>query len=234
MCVLSHVLRGPLKNANETHPYGSSSKIYPITSTKAEAERRVVAAGKATESDEKLNAVVCRPRFIWGLGDTVILQRLGTLVKEGKWAWIAGGNFLTSTCHVRNVCEGLVRAADKGQSGEIYFLTDGTNVITREWITAMMATQGVTVPQEKSVGYRTAMGVAATMEYLWWMCGCCCKAGSEPPMCRQVVKLMGEEITVNDSKARKELGYVSHVGRELGLQELKQAHDAEVASAPKS
>lgn len=39
-------------------------------------------------------------------------------------------------------------------------------------------------------------------------------------MKRCSVQLMGEEVTVNDAKARRELGYVGHVSREEELAAL--------------
>jgi hypothetical protein len=36
---------------------------------------------------------------------------------------------------------------------------------------------------------------------------------------------MGEEVTVNDGKARRELGYTASVSRERGLREMRQQRD---------
>ena len=40
------------------------------------------------------------------------------------------------------------------------------------------------------------------------------------PVSRTAVHLVGREVTVNDAKARRELGYVGRVGRAEGLAEM--------------
>ena len=46
-------------------------------------------------------------------------------MRSGRFAWIGGGRHLTSTTHVDNVVEGLLLGAERGRSGEAYFVTDG-------------------------------------------------------------------------------------------------------------
>jgi nucleoside-diphosphate-sugar epimerase len=43
---------------------------------------------------------------------------------------------------------------------------------------------------------------------------------------RTAVNLMFMEVTVNDAKARRELGYTSHVSIDQGLAELAADHQA--------
>ncbi|HZU69516.1 MAG TPA: NAD-dependent epimerase/dehydratase family protein [Ktedonobacteraceae bacterium] len=47
-----------------------------------------------------------------------------------------------------------------------------------------------------------------------------CLPGS-PPLTRLAIQLMGEEVTVNDAKARRELGYEGHISREEGMASLR-------------
>jgi nucleoside-diphosphate-sugar epimerase len=95
----------PLHDADETWPLPQRPLgLYPWS--KGRAEEVVRAAG----ASGGLEAVIVRPRFIWGKGDTVLLPRLVKMVAEGKFAWIGGGRFLSSTAHVRNVCHGLILA----------------------------------------------------------------------------------------------------------------------------
>src|SRR5215813_7842837 len=85
-----------------THPAG----LYPWS--KGLAEERVIAANR-----DGLETVVVRPRFIWGADDTSVLPNIIANVKSGRFRWIAGGHYATSTCHVANVVEGALLAADK-------------------------------------------------------------------------------------------------------------------------
>jgi RNase P/RNase MRP subunit p29 len=43
---------------------------------------------------------------------------------------------------------------------------------------------------------------------------------------RTAIALVGQEVTVVDAKARRELGYTGHVSRERGLAELRGAGSA--------
>lgn len=195
----------PLVNADETwprpeHPQG----LYPLT--KGLAEARVLAA-----NSPEFMTVVVRPRFIWGPDSSVVTQ-LVRAVRAGQFAWIAGGRYLTSTCHVDNVCEGLLLAAERGRGGEVYFLTDGPPTEWRGFITALLRTQGLD-PGNRSLPRQLAGAVAWGGELAWRGL----RLKGAPPLTRTTVRLIGEEITVNDAKARRELGYTGAVSREAGL-----------------
>jgi nucleoside-diphosphate-sugar epimerase len=108
----------PIVRADERLPQpGKPAGPYPFT--KGLAETAVLEA-----SGEGLETVVVRPRFIWGKGDTSVLPQIVDAVRRGRFGWLGGGRYLTSTCHVENVVEGALLAAERGKPGEIYFLTD--------------------------------------------------------------------------------------------------------------
>ncbi|TWW10441.1 hypothetical protein E3A20_06710 [Planctomyces bekefii] len=118
------------------HPSG----LYPWS--KGLAEKAVRAA-----ATDDFRTVVVRPRFIWGRDDTTVLPKIMEAVQKGMLKWIGGGNYLTSTCHVDNVCEGCLCAAEKGRSGEVYFLTDGAPVNFREFISQLLVAKKLTPPK---------------------------------------------------------------------------------------
>ncbi len=208
----------PLVNVDETYPRPDNAlPRYPRT--KAQAEAAIIAA-----NDENLKTVVVRPRFIWGKDDTSVLGQIVEAVKTGRFMWMDGGRYLSSTCHVDNVVEGALLAADKGRGGEIYFLTDGEPVEFRDWITRLLATQNVT-PPDKSIPRWLAWNAAKVCEGLWNLFG----IQSPPPVTRVTVNLIGQEVTVNDAKARRELGYTSHVSRETGLAGIRDYSAGRIA-----
>jgi len=201
----------PIINADETSPRAEHpAGLYPLT--KGLAEEVVIAANSPA-----MKTVIVRPRFIWGKGDTTVLPLFVETVKNGLFRWMDGGRYLTSTCHVKNVCEGMLLAAERGRGGNIYFLTDGPPIILRDFLTAMLQTQGVT-PSDKSVPSWLVRGLARALEAMWEPLG----IEMDPPITYTAVKLMGEEVTVNDAKARRELGYVGRVTRDEGLRELAE------------
>lgn len=201
----------PLVNVDESRPLPASPlPRYPAT--KARAEARVVAA-----NGSGLETVVVRPRLIWGADDTSLLPQIAAAVRQGRFMWIAGGRHRTSTCHVRNVAEGLLAAAERGRPGETYFVSDGEPVELRGFLGALLRSQGVT-PPERELGHGLALALATGCEAVWDGLRLYRRP---PPITRLAVRLIGEEVTVSDAKARRELGYVGHVSRERGLAELR-------------
>ncbi|MEO8699357.1 MAG: NAD-dependent epimerase/dehydratase family protein [Kofleriaceae bacterium] len=193
----------PIVHADESTPYPAKpAGHYPLT--KGLAERAVIAAAAPY-----FEPVVVRPRFIWGKGDTSVLPSIIDAVKKKRFAWIGDGHYPTSTCHVANVVEGALLAAEHGRSGEIYFLTDGAPVDFRDFLTQVLATQGVD-PGDRHVP-RWAAKTAATLT--GWM--------KRPPVTKTELALISHEVTVEDAKARRELGYVGAMTREAGLAELR-------------
>jgi nucleoside-diphosphate-sugar epimerase len=193
----------PIVRADERRPR-TPRPAGPYPLTKGLAEATVIAANTAA-----FETVVVRPRFIWGKGDLNLLPKLVDSVRRGQFRWIGGGRHLTSTCHVDNVVEGVLLAAERGRPGEIYFLTDGDPVEFREFVTDLIATQGVDAGA-RQIPRWVARTVAALTG---WM--------TQPPVTRTAVALIGVEVTVDDAKARRELGYAAVKSRKDGLAELR-------------
>jgi nucleoside-diphosphate-sugar epimerase len=192
----------PIIRVDETKPLPKKPMgAYPIT--KGLAEGAVLAANR-----DGLETVIVRPRFVWGKGDTNLLPEFVDAVKAGKFAWISGGHYLTSTTHVDNVVEGLLLAAEKGKPGEIYFVTDGAPVEFREFITKLLATQKITAPGRSIPHWLGRTVVALTS----WM--------KRPPLTATAFSLMAHEVTIDDSKARRELGYTSAKSLDAGFAEM--------------
>lgn len=186
--------------------------FYPRS--KGMAERRVLSANGAG-----LDTVVVRPRFIWGKGDTTLLPKLAAAARSGGWLWFGGGTHRMSTCHVRNVTAGIRSALDRGRPGQVYFLTDGEPVVFREFIGRLIRSQGVD-PGERSAPMWAADALAAAGELLWRVL----PLNGQPPLTRTGVNLFFREVTVNDAKARREIGYRPVIDVEGGLRELEAAH----------
>ena len=196
----------PLVNVDESAPLRPDSPaLYP--SSKAKAEAIVRAAD--------LDTVVVRPRFVWGRGDTTLLPRLTEMVRAGRFRWIGGGRQLTATTHVDNTVEGLWLAATKGPAGGVYFVTDGEPVVFRDFLTRMIGTQGVEIP-DKSVPPAVAGAAARAIEGIWRLL----RRPSEPPVTRFAVWASSQECTIDISRAERELGYRPVKSREDGLAEL--------------
>ena len=183
----------------------------PYAATKARAEEAV----------RNADGVVIRPRFVWGAGDTTLLPAMVEMVKSGTFAWIGGGRQLTDVTHVDNVVEGLLLGAQKGRGGEAYFVTDGEPVVFREFISALLQTQGVDAPG-RSIPAWVAGPFAAACEGVWRAA----RLSGQPPLTRFTYWVSSQECTIDISKARRELGYRPVKGRAEGLAELRAAAQA--------
>lgn len=201
---------GHLADLDETRPRPAKPlPRYPRT--KARAEAVIEAANK-----DSLTTVIVRPTAVWGAGDTSVLPKFAEAVANGRFMWIGGGRHPRATTHVRNLCEGLLLAAEHGRGGEAYFVTDGEPAMYRDFLTAELASVGVT-PPARSVPYPLAKAAANICDAIWNTL----PLRGPPPVSRLVVALFGSPVTISDAKARRELGYGGHVSREQGLAEMR-------------
>jgi nucleoside-diphosphate-sugar epimerase len=207
----------PLVNVNEDAPLRPDSKAY-YCATKAIAEQDVLAA-----NNPEFETVVVRPRLVWGPGDAT-MPALVEAVERGRFRWISKGQHLTSTTHVDNAVEGLILAAENGHRGRAYFITDGDPVVFREFITGLLATQGV-VPPDESLPAPLVRLAAAVCERAWRVLG---REGT-PPITRIAYWVTGLEATIDITRARRELLYEPKRTIADGLAELRRAVELSVS-----
>jgi nucleoside-diphosphate-sugar epimerase len=139
-------------------------------------------------------------------------------VRKGQWAWVDGGHYLTSTCHVDNVVEGLLLAAERGRPGAAYFLTDGEPVEFRAFMSAQFAAHGVDAGG-RSLPRPLVRLLATVCEFAWeWL-----PLRGAPPLTRMAIALGTQAVTVSDALTRREMGYVGRTSREAGLAAMKKA-----------
>jgi nucleoside-diphosphate-sugar epimerase len=202
----------PLVDVDESAPLRPDSPAL-YSSTKARAEQAVVAA-----NSDRLETVVVRPRFVWGMGDTTLLPLMVEMVRGGRFAWIGGGRHRTSTTHVENTVEGLVLGAQRGRPGNVYFVTDGEPVVFREFVAELLATQGVPAPS-RSVPVWAASALARAGEAAWRRL----PLPGRPPLTLFTYWVSSQECTIRIDKAREQLGYAPIKGIAEGLDELRAA-----------
>lgn len=202
----------PLVEVDETAPLRPDSPAL-YSATKARAEQAVLAANR-----EGFETVVVRPRFVWGLGDTTLLPVMVEMARTGRFAWIGGGRQRTSITHVENTVEGLVLAATRGRPGNAYFVTDGAPVVFREFVTDLLATQGVD-PPTRDITKPFAAVLATAGEVAWRVL----PLPGRPPLTRFTYWVSSQECTIRIDKAREQLGYEPPKSLAEGLAELLSA-----------
>jgi nucleoside-diphosphate-sugar epimerase len=138
-------------------------------------------------------------------------------VRQGRWVWVDNGEYPYSVCHVKNVCEGIILACEKARSRAVYFLKDGPPMKFRDFFSALIQTQGIT-PGTRSMPRWLANGLAPLVEIFWRLF----RLHGEPPLSREILAFFLNPVSINDHKARKELGYTGYITANEGLAELRK------------
>jgi nucleoside-diphosphate-sugar epimerase len=185
-----------MKNLTERTPY-PSRPVGQYAISKQTAEKMVLSIDAAV-----MECVSVRPRMVWGRDDTTILPKLIKAVSSGRFLWIEHGNYLTSSTHIDNLCEGLYLAAQRGRAGQSYFITDGSPITFREFVLLQLKDYSGNVTN-RSLPRSIVLVLAWLIEPIWHVFG----FEQPPPIMRSQVYLTGRPVTVNDSLARSELGY---------------------------
>ena len=200
----------PMTNVSEEAPLAYPSWA-PYLASKARAQKLVLDGDKAG----CLRTAVILPPLIWGAG-MPMLDHMVEDVKAGRFAWPAGGKHIMSTAHVDNVCACAILAAEKSPGGRAYFVTDGQSQSMRAVISTLVGTKGVGI-KARNVPLGMAWFLASLMEFAWRMFG---RAG-EPPLTRQMLRMVGYDFTISDRRARTELGYSPVTSWEQGISAMR-------------
>ncbi|MDR3229745.1 MAG: NAD-dependent epimerase/dehydratase family protein [Puniceicoccales bacterium] len=212
---------GPLAGASETLPLATSCPCaYPPS--KAEAERRVLAANCAT-----LRTTALRPHLIWGAGDPHLVPRVVRQARTGRLRIVGDGQNRVDLTHIDNAVHAHLLALDalrreltdgstasatvrdssetsapKSPAGRAYFISDGAPVVLWEWVNALLARLGI-APVTRRIRLTTARRAGALAECLWRVL----PLRGEPPMTRFVATELAEDHWFDISAARRDLGY---------------------------
>lgn len=214
----------PMLGVDEGAPLHAPS-FAPYSASKARAEQVLLAANGSRPGFE---TVAVRPPFIWGPGMPTLDHMVET-VRAGRFQWVGGGDQAMSTCHVDNLCEALILAADAGRGGEAYFVSDGPDGTLKGVVSGLLGTRGVQ-PKDRAVSFGLAWFMAGVMGAAWRGL----RLRGEPPLTRQMLRLIGKPFTINIAKARRELGYAPRVTWESGLAAMTSRHAGAAGSVASS
>ncbi|HEX8896399.1 MAG TPA: NAD-dependent epimerase/dehydratase family protein [Terriglobales bacterium] len=201
----------PQVNIDERVPVQQRS-FAPYSASKAAAEQILLAADGRRDG---FQTVALRPTIAWGSG-MPMLDQMVEVVKAGNWQWPDAGTQAMSTCHVNNLVDALLLAVDRGHGA--YFVADAEEGTLRSVISDLLATRGVKAG-DKSVSFGVAWMLAGGMGFFWRLFN----LKGEPPLTRQMLRLIGKPFTLNISKARRELGYDPRVSWKQGIAEMQSS-----------
>jgi nucleoside-diphosphate-sugar epimerase len=179
----------------------------PYSTSKAKSERLV----REANVPGSFHTAVIRPPLIWGPGMPMLEQMIHS-VQTNQFRWPGDGQQAMSTCHVDNVCRAAILAAERGTGGSSYFVSDGADGTLRSVMTALLATRNV-LPPKASVPFGVAWWMARCMEAVWRIF----RFSGEPPITRQMLRMIGMPFTLNIARARRELGYQPLVTWQSGI-----------------
>ena len=181
------------------HPYGRS---------KRKAEKAIL----AMVAEQKLPAVIVRFSLVYGPGEPRDMLKLARLTKKGLFPKIGNRPKLTPLIYMDDAIEGLLLAAQKGKSGEVYLITNRDPLPFDEIRTIFQEALGIKkipiyVPEW------AALGGAAVLEKL------CSLIGKTPPIASSNIKSTLADRVFSIEKARADLGFEPRVDPRVGLAE---------------
>jgi len=205
--------QGAPAGADETLPF-PKRYLSPYGPTKAEAERRVLAA----HQPGVLHTVALRPHFIFGPGDPQLLPRLVLNAQRGTIARIGRGDNKVDVTYIDNCVDAHVQAhdalaaTDSKAGGQAYFLGQESPVLLWDFVARMLASAGAP-PVKKRVSFRTAWLVGATLEWAYRTF----RLKGEPPMTRMAAVILGTSHYFDHHKAARDFGWSPKISTEEAL-----------------
>ncbi len=193
----------PQSGVDEAEPYPVRYLcFYPHT--KALAEQAVLSAAQVGQ----VKTCALRPHLIWGLGDPHLFPRVVARARQGRLRRVGSGQNLIDVVHVTNAARAHVSAVQRlldGEerlNGQALFLTDGQPRACWAWITQILETAGVAVPQ-RSLSFPTAYRLGSVLEGIFGLL----RIKREPPMTRFVAAQLALDHYFNIDRARELLDY---------------------------
>lgn len=184
---------------NPYHPYGRS---------KLRAEKDVL----RMVSENGLPAVIVRFSMVYGPGDWRDILKLTRMAKKGLFPKVGNRPKLTPLIHVEDAVQGLLLAAEKGRSGQIYLITNQQSEPFDKIWGIIQETLGVKrIPLY--VPEWAALTMASLTEKIFSL------LGKSPPVTRKNIESTLADRVFSIEKAQRELGFNPKVDPAKGLRD---------------
>lgn len=198
------------RGVDESYPY-PSRHLSHYGETKAEAERRVLAA-----CDSSLFTTALRPHIVFGPRDSSLLPRLVERAKSGQLVRIGDGSNEIDVCYVDNAAEAHLAAADSpAAAGKAYFITQGEPVRLWPWIDELLVGLGLP-PVKRSVPFLAAFALGAAIDAVHETL----RLRGEPRLSRFIASELSHTHFYDISAARRDLGWRPRVTTREGMARL--------------
>lgn len=189
---------------DETHPVHPDRSVY--VNTKIASEQVVLAAHAAG----RIDATVIRPGDVYGPGSRPWTILVIEAIRSRQFLLPAMGRGVFSPVYIDNLVDGvLLAAADPAGVGEIFTLSDGRGVATREFFGRYYRMLGRRGPL--AVPTRVAIALVALPELV------AAATGNPTEISRESMRYLARRGTYSIEKARSVLGYEPTVGLDEGM-----------------
>lgn len=165
--------------------------------------------------DKKIEVVVFRPGWVYGVGDTTLFPEIAYQCKKGAMVLVHNDHVLAPLIHVENLCDVLLLAMTKNNiNGETFLLSDGEITWKDLCDQIAVATQGK--KPKLIIPYKLAYLLGFTMELVGKML----KLKNRPLLTRTAAEMIGVGIIIDTSKAKKMLNYTPRISLQSGIKEV--------------
>jgi nucleoside-diphosphate-sugar epimerase len=194
-----------LDRVDEQTPYLSRSQSYP--DTKIGGSNEVWAAMK-----RGLSATILYPTWVYGPGDRTLIPLLADSVRKRQlFYW--SRNAPMSLVYIDNLADLVMMSATRQEaSGEAFMACDGEAITFEEVSRRVAATIGSAAPS-LYLPFDLVRGIAGVMEFVYRFAG----STKRPLLTRQAVDVIASRAVIDVSKARRMLGWQSHVPQDEGI-----------------
>jgi nucleoside-diphosphate-sugar epimerase len=188
-------------------PLEARRYLGPYARAKADQERLVEA--------RRPDAIVLRPRAVWGPGDRTLLPRVESRVRSGRLVLPDGGRNRMSTTHIESLADAVGAALAHPDVRGPVNVADATPRSPRELLLALFAARHEPL---RIVGLpgRLADGVAMALESTYRLAG----TRREPPITRYAIRALTSPVVLDLARLHHELGVVPDVDLEAMVGQL--------------
>ncbi len=175
--------------------------LSPYGPTKAEAERRVLAA-------TDLQTVALRPHFIFGPGDPQIAPRLVERSRQGRLAQVGDGTNQVDVTFIDDCVDAHLQAHDAlgdvrpSCRGRAYFLGLGEPVRLWDFVARILEGFGAP-PVRRKLSFKTAWRLGWALENVYRLL----PGDVEPPLTRMAAVMLGTNHWFDHSAAYDDFGW---------------------------
>ena len=185
------------------------------------ADRYFNAYGRAKADQERLvlatrpDAIVLRPRAVWGPGDTTLLPRILGRVRRHRLPLPDGGRHPMSATHISSLTAAVAAAIERPAIAGPVNVADATPTTPADLLTSLFAALDMPV-RIVAVPAPLTWAAAGAAEVAWRVTG----RTDEPPVTRFAVAGLARPFTLDLERLHGELGVhpdvdVAHAARQL-------------------